>query len=158
RPLIPIGGLAGVGLALLATARARYRPPARLMVRALFFALPILVIYYGSDSVLHFGFHPIPGGGGIPAVRRGLIILLMPAALGLATLVQRLQSGGARLSGALLAACCMVEQGTSTGSYDAPANRAAIAALARRVDPGCEAFYYRPCDHRYWIGYQLDAM
>jgi hypothetical protein len=158
RPLIPIGGLAGVGLALLATAHERYRPPARLMVRALSFALPILVIYYGSDSIWLYVYDRIPGGVGIRAVGRIVMILLMPAALGLATMVQRLEGSGRRLAGGLLAACCMIEQGTSTGSYDAPANRAAIAAVARRVDPEYETFYYRPCDHRYWIGYQLDAM
>jgi hypothetical protein len=158
RPLIPIGGLAGAGLALLASTREPYRPPARLMVRALLFALPVLVIFYASDSIWLYVYDRIPGGVGIRAVGRVVLILLMPAALGLATMVQRLEGSGRRLAGGLLAACCMIEQGTSTGSYDAPANRAAIAAVARRVDPGCDTFYYRPCDHRYWIGYQLDAM
>jgi hypothetical protein len=160
RPLIPIGGLAGAGagLALLAVTQERYKPPARLMVRVLLFALPVLVIFYASDSIWLYVYDQIPGGVGIRAVGRIVLVLLIPAALGLATLVQRLQTSGRRLAGGLLAACCLIEQGTSTGSYDAPANRAGIAAVAQRVDPGCETFYYRPCDHRYWIGYQLDAM
>ena len=158
RPRIAIGGFAGVGVALAVVKRERLRPPARLMVRALPFALLIIIIYYELDSLWLRVYDWIPGGLGIRAVGRVVLIVLIPAALGLATLVQRLQRNGMQIAGWLLAVGCMVEQAVTTASYDAAANREKIQALARRVDPASETFYYRPCENRDWIRYQLDAM
>ena len=102
--------------------------------------------------------HSIPGGVGIRAVGRVVLIVLIPAALGLATLLQRLESSGLRLASGLILLACIIEQGTATPSYDAAESRAGIEALAQRVDLRSEAFYYRPCDHGDWVRYQIDAM
>ena len=124
RPRMAIGGFAGVGVALAVVKQERLRPPARLMVRALPFALLIIIIYYESDSLWLRIYDGIPGGLGIRAVGRVVLIVLIPAALGLATLVQRLQRNGMQIAGWLLAIGCMVEQAVTTASYDAAVNRA----------------------------------
>jgi hypothetical protein len=53
----------------------------------------------------------------------------------------------------------MIEQGVSTSSFDKFANRQEIAALAAKVDPTVETFYYSPRDSPYPPAIaNLDAM
>jgi hypothetical protein len=158
RPGILIGGLASIGLALVAVKQEQLRVGPRIIVCALLFALPLMVVYFDHDSLWLSVYDSIPGGVGIRAVGRVVLILLIPAAFGMATLVQRLQRRGLRLASVLVASGCMIEQVTATGTYDAAANRDTIRTLAGRVDPACETLYYRPCEDRNWIRYQLDAM
>lgn len=157
-PRAPLTGLAGVGGALAVLRLMRHRPPARLLTRILAVALPIVFIYSKSDSLWLQVFQSLPGGIGIRVISRVVLILLIPAALGLALLVERFEATGRRLAAVLLIAACAVEQATATGSYDVVANRNAVEAVARRVDPACEAFYYRPCERREWPSYHIDAM
>jgi hypothetical protein len=52
---------------------------------------------------------------------------------------------------------CLAEQGVTTETFDAVANRVAIERLARHVDRDRLAFYYHRDDLPFYR-YQLDAM
>ena len=88
----------------------------------------------------------IPGGYGIRDIGRISVILLIPVALGVALLVERLQRTHRWAASWAVALGCMLEQGVTTPAYDSRTNRATIAAIAAQVDPHCEAFYYHPWD------------
>jgi hypothetical protein len=84
--------------------------------------------------------------------------LLIPAALGLAFLVEFLERRGWSVAGWIVALVCLAEQVVTTDTFDAAQNRASIAGLARRIDRSREAFYYHPCNSQPNFRYQLDAM
>jgi hypothetical protein len=102
----------------------------------------------------------VPGGRALRAVSRGLLLLLIPAALGVACFFERPR----RMRKSMLAACglglaCLLEQGVTTASFDKYVQRAEVALLARRVDGACTCFYYSPSRHVRAINqYHLDAM
>lgn len=85
-------------------------------------------------------------------------MLLIPAALGLAGLVQFLEQKNWRLAAWILVFVCLLEQGITTPSFDAAENRERIASIARQVDPRKEAFYYRPGPNPPRFIYHIDAM
>ena len=86
------------------------------------------------------------------------MILLIPAALGLAFLVEFLERRGWAVAGWIVALVCLAEQAVTTDTFDAAANQASIADIARRIDRGRDAFYYHPCHKQRFFLYQLDAM
>jgi hypothetical protein len=100
----------------------------------------------------------VPGASGVRTPCRVLELLLFPAAIGLALLVERLPRMPPELWGLLLAAV-FVEQGVTTLSFDKAENRRHIDSVAAKVHTSCEAFIYgsehprQPRDY-----YQLDAM
>jgi hypothetical protein len=153
-----IGGLAAMPIGLAATSPRRLRPPARIMVSTLLIALPIIVVYNSNDSVWLRFHESMPGGHGIRDIGRISVILLIPVALGVALLVERLQRMRRWAASWAVALACMLEQGVTTPTYDASANRATISAIAAQVDPDCEAFYYHPTDRFEFVNYHLDAM
>ena len=158
RPAVLVGGLVAAPVSLVLSAPRRFRPPAWLLLRAVLIALPLLTLFYHRDS-LWLGYSGmIPGAIGIRAVGRVVLILLIPMALGLASLVQDLERRRWAVAGGILALACLAEQGITTETFDAAANRATIAGLARRIDRGRVAFYYRPCDDQPFYVYHLDAM
>jgi hypothetical protein len=158
RPDLLTGVPATALLWLAVTAPRRLRPPAWLLVRAMLCAVPFLTLFYHQDS-LWLGYSSmIPGANAIRAVGRIVLILLVPAALGLAYLVESLDRRGWAALGWLVALVCLAEQGVTTDTFDAAANRAAIAQLAGRIDRSRTAFYYHPCDYQRFWRYQLDAM
>ena len=136
----------------------RLRPPPWLLVRALIVAMVLVVWFYDQDSLWLSFYDKIPGGIGIRAVGRVVLILLIPAALGLAALLQFLVQKQWTLAAWIVVLVCMLEQGATTESFDAAANRATIAGVVQQVAPGREAFYYRPRPHQGWYIYHLDAM
>jgi len=153
-----ISGLVAAPMALAVSAPRRLRPPAWLLVRAMLIAVPFLTLFYHQDS-LWLGYSSmIPGGAAIRVVGRIVLILLIPAALGLAFLVEFLERKGWAVAGWIVALVCLAEQGVTTKTFDAAANRATIADIARRIDRGRTAFYYHPCDNQRFYRYQLDAM
>ena len=157
-PNVYLGALAAPSSALLVSAPRRLRPPAWLSVRALIVAMVLVVWFYDQDSLWLSFYNKIPGGIGIRAVGRIVLILLIPAALGLAALVQSLEQKQWTLAAWIVILVCMLEQGVTSESFDAAANQATIAGVARQVTPGREAFYYRPWPNPGWITYHLDAM
>jgi len=153
-----LGTMAALAGALSLSAPRRLRPPPGFLVRALIVAMVLVELFYAHDSLWLRYHDKIPGGIGIRAVGRIVLILLIPAALGLASLLQSLLQRQWTLAVAIVLLVCMLEQGVTTESYDAAANRATIAEVARQVAPGREAFYYRPQAQTAWFAYQLDAM
>ena len=85
-----LGGLAAAPISVALTAPQRYRPPSWMLFRAMLIALPFLALFYGRDSLWLSYNEMIPGGVAIRAIGRVVLILLVPAALGLACLVQYL--------------------------------------------------------------------
>ena len=158
RPRLLIAAVAAALIALAASAPQQYRPPARHLVRAMLIALPFLALYYGRDSLWLTYSGMIPGAVAIRAFGRVVLILLVPAALGLACLVEFLEKRRLAIASWTVALVCLAEQGMTTQTYDAAANRATIEALASRIDLGQVAFYYHPKDGRQFDVTHLDAM
>jgi hypothetical protein len=77
-------------------------------------------------------------------VSRVGLLLLIPAAVGLGYAFEALRIRGRPALAVGLGLVCLLEQGTFVSAYDKEADRTAIHALARRIDPGAEAFYYTP--------------
>ena len=92
------------------------------------------------------------------AIGRVALVLLIPAGLGLASVVERLTRRGKIIAGCTVALACLLEQGVTTETFDAAANRRTIAGVARQVDRGKLAFYYHPCEPQPFHDYQIDAM
>lgn len=136
----------------------RRRPAPRILLRAILIAIPFMVLFYAEDSIwLHYSRY-IPGAMAMRAVGRVVLILLLPAALGLATIVERLSRRGRVVAAWILILACLAEQGVTTETFDAAAIRARIGNLARRIDRSREAFYYHPCEIQPFEVYQIDAM
>ncbi len=158
RSNILIAGLVAAPVSLAVTAPRRFRPPAWLLIRAMLIAVAFVTLFYHQDSLWFRYFTGIPGAAAIRAVGRIVLILLIPAALGLALLVEFLERRGWVVAAWIVALVCLAEQGVTTDTFDAAENRASIAALARRIDRRRTAFYYHPCDNQPNFRYQLDAM
>jgi hypothetical protein len=158
RPAVLAGGLVAVPVSLALSAPRRFRPPPRFLVRAVLIALPLLTLFYRRDSLWLAYSGMIPGAVAIRAIGRIVLILLIPMALGLASLVQFLEGRRWAVAGGILAGVCLAEQGITTETFDAAVNRATIAGLARQIDRGRVAFYYHPCDDQPFYVYHLDAM
>jgi hypothetical protein len=100
----------------------------------------------------------VPGAGGIRAVSRLGLLLLLPAALGVAGLVQG--RGGAWLTLALT--LCVAEQGTTGNTYSKQQFRAVTASIAAAVPPTCHSYYLAmragpDSDRSAWL-HQMDAV
>jgi hypothetical protein len=145
-------------IALAVTSVPGARPPGRLMVRATLIAIPFMTLFYGNYSVWLNYYHMIPGASAMRAIGRVALVLLIPAGLGLAFLVEHLTRRGKIIAGWTLALACLLEQGVTTETFDAATNRRTIAEVARRVDREKLAFYYHPCEPQPFQHYQLDAM
>ena len=158
RSNILIAGLVAAPVSLAVTAPRRFRPPARLLIRAMLIAVAFVTLFYHQDSLWFRYCTGIPGAAAIRAVGRIVLILLIPAALGLASLVEFLERRGRVVAAWIVALVCLAEQGVTTDTFDAAENRASIAALVRRIDRGRTAFYYHPCENQRNFRYQLDAM
>ena len=83
-----IGALSAVPISLALSASRRYRPPGWLLLDAMLIALPVMVLFYQQDSLWFAYSGMIPGAVAIRAIGRVVLILLVPAALGLACLVE----------------------------------------------------------------------
>ena len=87
-----------------------------------------------------------------------VLLLLVPAALGLACLVEFLEQRRSVIAAWTVALVCLAEQGMTTETFDAKANRASIDSLASRIDRGRVAFYYHPVANPRFHRDHLDAM
>jgi hypothetical protein len=119
-----------------------------------------LLQFFGAEqSAWNFFYTYVPGASSLSAVSRGGLMLLIPWSIGIALFLDRLRMNGHTAITVGLALCCLIEQGVSTPSFDKLENRAFVSALARRVRPGDQAFYYSPHDSSWppWKA-NLDAM
>ena len=116
------------------------------------------MLFYHRDSLWLAYSGMIPGAVAIRAVGRVVLILLVPAALGLACLVEFLDRRRWAVASWIVVLVCLAEQGVTTETFDAAANRATIERLASRIDRGRIAFYYHPDDGQPFHRHHLDAM
>lgn len=158
KQLLVFCAFVGLAVSLAVSARRWHRPPAWVLVKVMVVALAIVLIFYHHDSLWLDYSRLIPGAVAIRAIGRVVLILLIPAALGLACLVEFLEQRRRAIAGWIVVLACLAEQGVTTPSFDAAANRASIETLANRVDRSQRTFYYHPDDDRPFSEHHLDAM
>lgn len=103
-------------------------------------------------------FHLVPGAKAIRAVPRVALVLLIPAAIGLAAVADDFVR---RRRGLLLCLLLLVplEQGQTLASFDYRPVRARVDALARSIPADCRAFFYvAGKDAPQFFENQIDAM
>jgi hypothetical protein len=115
--------------------------------RSLILAAAVVVasqwIFPGDVSYWRYVVHLVPGGQALRAVARGLILAIIPAALGLACFFDQLWERPRRWAAAWgLGLFCLLEQGVTTSSFDKAVQRRAVAEMAGRVDPRWRCFYH----------------
>ncbi len=158
RPAMVMGTLAVPAISLAVGASRRYRPPAWVLLKVMVTALAVLLIFHRQDS-LWLGYSSlIPGAVAIRAVGRVVLILLVPAAVGLAFLVEFLEQRRWVIASWIVVLACLAEQGVTNPTFDAAANRASIESLASRIDRRRLTFYYHPDDGQPFYLHHLDAM
>jgi hypothetical protein len=156
RPLV-MGAMA-VPAVLLAR-WAPVRPPAQSLPHLELIGLCLLQFFGAEQSAWNFIYTYIPGASSMYFISRGALMLLIPWSIGIALFLDRLRMKGHAAIAAGLALCCLIEQGVSTPSFDKLETRAFVSALALRVRPGDQAFYYSPHDSSSPPGEaNLDAM
>jgi hypothetical protein len=117
RPWVAVLGLSAATVALLAT------------------------LFPGDVDLWRLVHDRLPAGGAVRAVSRIGLLLLIPAAVGIALFLQRVKRGWAA---GLVALLCVLEQGRTTPSFDKVESREDVWSLAARIGPACGAFYYSP--------------
>jgi hypothetical protein len=158
---LPVWGLGTLAIAAGSVAMKRRGvsvPSVWLVVVTLVPAL-VLLIFDQGVYVWPFLFRYVFGANAIRAVGRVSLVLLIPASVGVALAFDALGRRGWTAAACALGLICALEQGVSTPSYDKFAERAHAHEVARRVPPGCEAFFassLRPVVHP-WAPH-LDAM
>ncbi len=159
RPWIFWQAALGAFFGWAASGDRRFRPGSRAVFTIVAVALPIVILLYGTNS-LWLALSPyIPGSAAIRTPSRVILVLLVPVALGLALLVERLDRGRWEAAAWCLALVCLTEQTGTSETYDRDVSRRRIAEVARQVDRRAGSFYYLPVsdgDHFYYI--HLDAM
>jgi hypothetical protein len=143
---------------LAMNAPRQYRPAAWLLWKALVVALAAVLIFYTHDSLWLAYSDIIPGAVAIRAVGRVVLVILVPAALGLAAVVEFFDRRQRAVLSWLIILVCLAEQGVTNPSFDAAANRAAIDNLAGQIDRTQIAFFYHPDDGQAFHRHHLDAM
>jgi hypothetical protein len=101
-------------------------------------------MYFDGPTFWPLVYRYVPGASAIRSVSRVGLLTLLPAALGLSLLFERLLERRMRWTTVAIAVFCVVEQGVTTPSYDKQAQRDLVAKIASRVPPECETFFYSP--------------
>ena len=149
----------GAILGWWASGSRRFRPVPVPSLAIIGIALPLVVAPLGADSPWLAASSFIPGSEAIRVPPRVVLVLLIPVALGLAFLIERLDRSRRTAAAWCLVMICLAEQTGTTPTFDRDASRRRIAEVARRVDRRAEAFYNRPPggdDFYYHV--HLDAM
>ena len=137
----------------------RFRPSPSKLLATIGIALLPVIMYNGSNSLWLAVSPYIPGSEAIRMPSRVVLVLLVPAALGLAFLIERLDHGRWGATAWCLALLCLLEQTGTTQTYDRDASRRQIGAIVRQIDPQAGAFYYRPVDgEEFYYHFHLNAM
>jgi len=154
----------GLGLVTMLAAtyglfRQRSRPGVRVLIATSAALFLLTASFPGRHTLWRWVFEFVPGATAMRAVSRVALILLVPASIGLACAFDRalLKRRGAWLPA--LAALVVLEQGQTMPSYDKRTARSRVAAVARSIPGGCEAFFAAfPESSRNVFETQLDAM
>lgn len=155
-----------LGLGLVTTALAAWGLLARrrhpLAALSLATALTIVVIATrvpGGHTLWTYVFLWVPGASALRAVSRIGIMLLLPAAIGVAMFIDHARAREWRTAALVAALAVMLEQGQEPQVYGKSAARAAEARVASLVPSACEAFVYTPRHARRMTWqYQVDGM
>lgn len=134
-----LGALTWV-LAILGLWNLRRTPLGRILVAVSLTLLACTLMIPGGASVWGLIYLLVPGAKAIRAVARVSLVLLLPASAGAASFLDESRWKKPLLIAAALFS--LLEQGRSSPSFDRREIRDATKALARRVDPACEAFFY----------------
>ena len=97
-----------------------------------------------TDTLWKHVYDHVPAGAAVRAVARVGLLLLIPAAIGMAAAIEALAGRRRFAIAALLASACVLEQWVETPSYARGPKRADVAAIVARVDPRSSAFYFSP--------------
>lgn len=156
-----IFNLAALGTAFgwWASGSRRFQPGPFKLSAILGIALTLVLAPRGADSLWLVASPLIPGSEAIRVPPRVVLVLLIPTALGLAFLIERLDQSRRSAAAWGLALICLAEQTGTTATFDRDASRGRIAELARRIDRRAEAFYHRPPDGEdFYYHVHIDAM
>lgn len=137
-----------IGMGLLTTAIAvaglfsfwknRWVPFIALCATTLF----VMVTFFPGEFTPWRYLHPfIPAAKAIRALSRVGLLMLIPAALGVALFLQKRKAVWTAVPVAFL---CAVEQGQTTAHYDKLKTRAQIESIVQQIGPNCESFYLSP--------------
>lgn len=165
---IPMGHEQRLGLGLVTTAialaglwRARARPLARLLALVSITIVLIATLWPGELTAWRIVYAVVPGASALRAISRIGLMLLVPAAVGVALFADAIPAR--RPAGVLVLAATALaialEQRQARLSYDKAVGRARVDAVAALVRPDCQAFLYAPTGGRedpWW--YHVDAM
>jgi hypothetical protein len=122
--------------------RERSRPGMRVLFATTLTLIVIVTVLPRGVMLWRFVFDAYPGAKAIRAVSRIGLVLLVPASVGLAYAVERLSRGGRPALLMPLGLLIVLEQGQTMPSYDKRLARKDVGEIARRIPPGCEAFFH----------------
>jgi hypothetical protein len=159
-----IGPLTTV-LVVLGLVREWRSPVVRVLLLASLTLVVVFTVFWFPDepdgpgkSLYAWVFPYLPASGAIRVPARIVLLLLIPAAVGLSCALQRWPRPAVAL-GVLLV--CALEQARPIPAYDKYQNRQRIAAVVERVPPGTAVFFVSRRVHEHpWMYCQthLDAM
>ena len=149
RPRILALGLLGPSIFLFAWKDGRNRPPARSLAIGTVVSLLTILAFRNTDTLWWYIYAWFPAGTAIRAVGRIGILMLIPAAVGLASALDRLEGRRRGKLAIALGLACVAEQSLAFPTFDKFTKRADVAAIASRVDRDCEAFYVFPLNQEH---------
>jgi hypothetical protein len=119
----------------------------------------LTVTLHGQVTLWHLVSWLVPGAGGIRAVGRVGLLVLLPVCAGVAATLDGLEARGQPLRLGALILALLLEQGLDGRTFDKASNRRDLQWLAGRIPAGCRSFFFS-ADHgaRPDYKYQLDAM
>lgn len=154
-----------IGLGLITTIvatiglwSARRRP---LILVVLLTSLSIIMITtrFGETASLWWIIRKvIPGASAIRAVSRIGLLFPIPAALGVAIVLERLRAQRRILIATLVAIVCLAEQMHHAQAYDKFQMRAEVARITNAIPSDAQAFFFTGGDSSHWAMDQVDAM
>ena len=139
--------------------RERHRPLVRLLGVVAVAIVGLTTIIGGHYTLWRAVFELVPGARAIRAVARIGLLLLLPAAVGVALFLQRARTTARPWAIAAAALVIMLEQGKTIYSYDKLVARQEVARLVALIPERCDAFFFSPrFGRRIPWNYQVDAM
>jgi hypothetical protein len=153
----------GIGLATPATCLAGlWIERRRFAVRLVLVASLLLLASTTEIGPIHpfaLVYSLVPGAGAIRVVSTVCLVMLIPAAIGLALACERLIEERRFWAIPVIALACFFEQGATTPAFDVQRIRADEARIAAQLDRDCGAFLYRHWNgNSNGPGYQVMAM
>lgn len=119
----------------------------------------VTTVFPGGHTAWPLIFDWMPGARALRAISRVGLILLIPAAIGVARFFQSALTARWRLAAGLAALVFMFEQGQSVEVYDKAAARADRIRIEAMIGPSCGAVLFAPLNGRRMTwNYQVDGM